>query len=133
MISELFSSAERIAGFEASKLIEKKLSQIIRSSCFYKSHDSELVKSWVETVEDEECLRSELSKMKLIAFIADGSILPRASGTDDRPLSGKAQKIIPFSTPENVKISLKRLQVLYLLSFNQFSLTAWTIYIFFRY
>ncbi|PIQ44757.1 MAG: hypothetical protein COW04_11170, partial [Deltaproteobacteria bacterium CG12_big_fil_rev_8_21_14_0_65_43_10] len=42
--------------------------------------------SHVEVVEDQEFIRGKLEDSDLISFIANGSILPRRSGVDDRPL-----------------------------------------------
>lgn len=35
-------------------------------------------------VEDQDALRTMLSKAGLVAFVGNGSILPRASGADDK-------------------------------------------------
>ncbi|RME97400.1 MAG: ATPase, partial [Chloroflexi bacterium] len=40
----------------------------------------------------------------LVAFVANGAILPRRSGVDDRPLSGAG--VVPFQSPANLQVEL---------------------------
>jgi len=47
-------------------------------------------------------LRAALRPRGLVAFIADGSILPRASGVDPRPLPGA----VPFIGPPSLRVTL---------------------------
>jgi predicted ABC-class ATPase len=58
----------------------------------------------VETVEDAEYLRDLLSSLGLVAFVADGSVLPRESGASDRPLREGA---VPFEGPEELRASVE--------------------------
>jgi predicted ABC-class ATPase len=60
----------------------------------------------LDAAEDAEALRGQLSRLGLVAFVADGSLLPRRSGVDDRPL--QADRAIPFRSPASlqVKVSL---------------------------
>ncbi len=53
--------------------------------------------------EDQTYIRNKLEELGLVAFIADGSILPRESGISERPLKGA----VPFSSPESQRIHLK--------------------------
>ena len=43
-------------------------------------------------------------EQNLIAFIADGSILPRRSGIDDRPLRSGA---VPFKSPQSLRVHVE--------------------------
>jgi predicted ABC-class ATPase len=40
----------------------------------------------------------------LVAFVADGSILPRRSGVDDRPLRG--DNVVPFRSPDSLRVEV---------------------------
>lgn len=51
-------------------------------------------------------IRNFLSENNLVAFIADGSILPRDSGYGEAPLA----TAIPFSSPENLRVEFKDVQ-----------------------
>ena len=58
----------------------------------------------VETVEDADHLRRRLPELGLVAFVADGSVLPRESGASDRPLREGA---VPFESPEELRFSVE--------------------------
>ena len=51
---------------------------------------------------DEERRRSALARLGLVAFVADGSVLPRESGVSARPLRGAE----PFISPESLSVEL---------------------------
>jgi len=55
----------------------------------------------VETVEDADHLRGLLPGLGLVAFVADGAVLPRESGASDRPLEDGA---VPFESPEEFRV-----------------------------
>ncbi len=55
----------------------------------------------VETVEDADGLRRRLPELGLVAFVADGAILPRESGASDRPLREGA---VPFESPPELRV-----------------------------
>ncbi|SHF88427.1 Predicted ATPase of the ABC class [Caldanaerobius fijiensis DSM 17918] len=57
---------------------------------------------WVKTVEDADYLRSKLKERHLVAFVADGSILPRESGVSDKPL--KNEHVVPFQSPDSLRV-----------------------------
>lgn len=54
-------------------------------------------------MEDAIALRSQLAPNGRVAFIADGSVLPRKSGVSDRPLT---QSPIAFTAPESLRVTL---------------------------
>lgn len=56
----------------------------------------------VDSVEDQQSLRQQLTAQGLVAFIADGSSLPRCSGVDERPLIDA----IPFKSPASLRVTL---------------------------
>jgi len=57
----------------------------------------------VETVEDARYLRGLLPGRDLVAFVADGALLPRESGASDRPLRKGA---VPFRSPQEFRVSV---------------------------
>ena len=67
--------------------------------------DPAAVKQHLNAAEDAEHLREKIESLDLIAFIADGSILPRKSGTSDEPLKG--EKVVVFHSPESLRVSLE--------------------------
>jgi predicted ABC-class ATPase len=67
--------------------------------------DPAAVEEHIYAAEDAECLREKLKSLDLIAFIADGSILPRRSGTSDKPL--QAEDAVVFRSPESLRVSVE--------------------------
>jgi predicted ABC-class ATPase len=59
----------------------------------------------VDSFEDQVLLRKQLKERRLVAFIKDGAILPRASGADDYPLLFG----IPFQSPESLSTAFQAL------------------------
>lgn len=47
--------------------------------------------------------REELKKRDMVAFLADGSVLPRESGVSDRPLKDG----VPFRSPDTMAVTLQ--------------------------
>ena len=71
---------------ELEKILFEFLPKIVESSLIYKNlNTKELIKQ-VELVEDQEFIRGELHKRNLIAFVGNGSILPRESGVSSKVL-----------------------------------------------
>jgi predicted ABC-class ATPase len=66
--------------------------------------DLEALAAHVHAVEDQVALRAQLTEKGLIAFIADGSILPRLSGADQAPLPDA----VLFQSPDTLAVELSR-------------------------
>src|SRR5215217_3310050 len=66
--------------------------------------DVERARLHVKTVEDANYLRRLLPDLGLVAFVADGSVLPRESGASDRPLREGA---VPFESPVELRVSVE--------------------------
>jgi predicted ABC-class ATPase len=59
----------------------------------------------VRAVEDTVALRRALPGRGLVAFVADGAVLPRRSGVDEAPLAAPAA--VPFSSPDGLEVRLE--------------------------
>ncbi len=90
----------RIIGREASRILMDVLPVIVNDSCFYKNLDSDHLIEEVELFEDANFIRNQLKSRGLIAFVRDGSILPRGSGVTDKPLKNAVQ----FKTPKSLEV-----------------------------
>ncbi len=88
----------------AREMLLDELPEILHSALTPSGVDSDGARRHVETVEDAEHLRDRLADLGLVAFVADGAILPRESGASDRPLRDGA---VPFSSPEEFRVSVK--------------------------
>ncbi len=57
----------------------------------------------VSLADDQQFIREALEKMGLVAFVADGSVLPRENGVSQRPM----KQAVPFRSPDSLAVTLK--------------------------
>jgi predicted ABC-class ATPase len=91
-----------ILGKQAAELLCEDLPLIVDRALNYAQLNSTELRHHVETVEDADWLRQQLAERGLVAFVANGAILPRQSGVDDRPLTPNA---LPFQSPASLQVS----------------------------
>jgi len=85
---------------ELEKLFYSVIPNIIEKTLIYKNINSEKLINRVKLVEDQEYIRMELQNRGLIAFVANGSMLPRESGISTKALkSGKV-----FVSPKELEV-----------------------------
>ncbi|MUK88809.1 ATPase [Ornithinibacillus sp. L9] len=94
------ANGRRINGREAEKLFTKVIPGIVNNSVF-KIKDDTLTQA-IQLVDQQAKIRTEMYKNNWIAFIANGSILPRESGISNRPL----KQAIPFQSPIENEVSI---------------------------
>ncbi|MDJ0659624.1 MAG: ABC-ATPase domain-containing protein [Crocosphaera sp.] len=93
-----------ILGHQAAQMLCEDIPDIVEQSLLFEALDSQSIQHQVETAEDADWIRQNLSNYNLVAFIANGSILPRKSGVDPSPLDIDA---IPFQAPQSLEITLE--------------------------
>ena len=93
----------RIAGMQAEELLLVEAPAIVRQSLAFGVLNETRLREHLLTNEDADALRQKLSGLGLIAFIADGALLPRASGVDPRPL----KEGILFQSPPALKVEVE--------------------------
>lgn len=98
------AAGRRILGQEAQKILLKAIPKIAQLSLIFSALPQERLLKQVKLVEDQYYLRQELKKKNLVAFIANGSILPRENGISQRPL---AKGAIPFQSPREYEVELQ--------------------------
>ncbi len=96
------ANGRRIMGRAAAQLLTETISDIVDDSLVYQNIDADRILSFALVNEDAEFLRSSLNERGLVAFVADGAILPRISGVDNHPLKAA----IPFSSPDSLRTSI---------------------------
>ncbi len=87
---------------ELKKILFDFLPQCVGRTLFYAALPAEKLKENAELADDQLFIRENLEKAGLVAFIADGAVLPRASGVSDRPMQGA----VPFKAPESLAVTL---------------------------
>ena len=88
---------------ELEKIVYEFLPECVEQSLFYKNCDKKRVRSIIDLAEDQQYIRDELEKNDLIAFVANGAILPRESGVSDKPMKGAVR----FQSPKEMEITMK--------------------------
>jgi predicted ABC-class ATPase len=88
----------------ARTVLLDELPEVVRRALTPEGVSVDRARLHVETVEDAEHLRDLLPSLNLVAFVADGSVLPRESGASDRPLREGA---VPFEGPEELRVSVE--------------------------
>jgi len=91
------AAGRRVLGGEAETLLLEALPRLAERSLVAGAAARDRARTFVECVENQEALRSTLAERGWIAFVADGSVLPRASGATERPLA--PERAIPFEAP----------------------------------
>ncbi len=81
---------------KALNILTFHLPKFIRKATIERELDIEALKRHCETVEDQESLRAQLANKGLVAFIANGSVLPRTAGNCDLPM----KDAVAFESPE---------------------------------
>ena len=79
------------------------LPRCVESALIYRNQDAGRLKAVADLAEDQQYIRDRLPGLGLCAFVADGSVLPRASGVSDRPMAGA----VPFRAPEELAVTLE--------------------------
>lgn len=96
------ANGRRIKARVAVKIFQDVLPQIVGQSLLYKNLDQQKLRQQVELFEEQQEIRKQLQAKELVAFVANGAILPRESGASDRPLASG----VPFVSPATLQVTL---------------------------
>ncbi|GAE91902.1 isopentenyl-diphosphate delta-isomerase [Gracilibacillus boraciitolerans JCM 21714] len=94
------ANGRKINGKEAEKLFFTILPSILKNSVFAISDED--IEKRVHLADQHLAIRQKMKDNNWIAFIADGAILPRASGISDKPLT----KAVPFESSEENRVEI---------------------------
>jgi len=97
------AQGRRVLGRQAAALLGDALLDALDDALCFEALDADALRRHVEAVEDARALRAQLAERGLVAFVADGAVLPRRSGADDRPLDAGA---VPFASPPGLQVTL---------------------------
>lgn len=96
------AAGRRILGKEANRIFSQTLEKIVDAALLYENIDHNELKNQISLMIDQEYIREELKRRNLVAFVADGSVLPRESGVSDKPLRDG----IPFCSPKSFETDI---------------------------
>lgn len=84
---------------ELDKILFDFLPRCVENSLFYGRLDAKKVESAIHLAEDQAAVRRILREEKLVAFVANGSVLPRKSGVSDLPMADS----VLFTSPASLE------------------------------
>ena len=64
---------------------------------------SERIRQAIELADDQNTIRNEMKKADIIAFVADGAVLPRISGVSQLPM----KDAVAFSSPDTLRMEIR--------------------------
>lgn len=97
MEAALPAKGRRIRGRAAAQLLTEVLPDVVTRAVV--KADPEGLQEAIRLKVDQEDLRAQVCADDLVAFIADGSVLPRRSGDSDEPL----RQAVTFQSPESLR------------------------------
>lgn len=83
-------------------LLLEDLAQIVDAALLFASQNPVPAQRHVEVAEDALALRAQLQDKGLVAFLADGAVLPR-EGDSDKPL---LSRLVTWQAPEELRVTL---------------------------
>lgn len=95
----------QVLGLEAAELLIEDVPAVVERSLYARAYRPEEIRLHWQTNEDADVLRGALRARGLVAFVADGAVLPRRSGVDERPLAGP--QVVPFESPPSLRVTLE--------------------------
>ncbi len=87
---------------ELEKILFDYLPVCVKKSLYARALDTARLQRTAELAEDQTCIRALLAEKGLVAFVANGSVLPRESGVSRRPMKGA----VPFVSPKEMEVEL---------------------------
>ncbi len=98
------AAGRTILGRQAEAILCRELPKVLESSLIWNNVPQEEGQAFVECVENQEDIRRQLEELGLVAFVADGAILPRESGVSDRPLGSR--EAVAFQSPDSLRVTV---------------------------
>ena len=92
-----------IQGHEASRIVGRDLVRELEEAMDLTGERGDRLVRHVATLEDHRALTAMVARNGWVAFLADGSVLPRRSGVSDDPLDGG----VPLQAPESMAATVE--------------------------
>jgi len=98
------AQGRRVSGGQGARLLTRDVPALVDAALLARAHDPAALERHATANEDADALRDLLGAHDLIAFVADGALLPRRSGVDDRPLEDA--DVVPFRAPDDLRVEV---------------------------
>ena len=97
------AEARSVLGKKATNLLTFHLPKFIRRATIERELDLDDLKRHCQVIEDQAALRTQLAENNLVAFIGNGSVLPRVAGNCDLPM----KDAVTFVAPSSLEVTLQ--------------------------
>lgn len=97
------ANGRTICSSELIKILFDFLPKCVQDVLFYKKLNKSEVEKVIFLADDRKYIRERLEEMELVAFVANGSVLPRESGISDRPMKNSVR----FQSPESMEVTME--------------------------
>ena len=98
------SEGRKVLAKTAQSLFFEELPAVVDAGLMWPRLDGETGRRHVQAVEDYVALRDALEPLGLVAFVADGSVLPREPGPGDGPLRGG--RAVSLRAPDDLAVTV---------------------------
>ena len=88
---------------ELKKMLFEYVTACVAKSLRFVVINKAELQNWIALADDQKAIREQLSEKGLVAFVANGAILPRRSGVDDRPMPSA----VKFESPKEDLVTLE--------------------------
>lgn len=105
---ELPAAGRRIRGRASARILCDQLPIVLAAALRSEALGAAALRRHQDTAEDHHALRACLQREGWVAFIADGAILPRRAGHDDRPLTAAGRTpVVPLRAPPELAAEVR--------------------------
>ena len=98
------AAGRTVLGREAQAIFFEEIPRVVGDALYWRTADQGALRRHVEVCEDQDALREMLEELGLVAFVAEGAVLPRRSGVDDRPLQ---RGVVPVEVPLELEVTVE--------------------------
>lgn len=93
---------------QADTMLLREIPDILQRALLFERLSTSDIRQHVEVAEDQDALRRLLHSRHLVAFLADGAVLPRRGGVDDRPRQPTPQEpVVAFQSPPELRVDFE--------------------------
>ncbi|ARC94651.1 isopentenyl-diphosphate delta-isomerase [Vibrio coralliilyticus] len=99
---DLPAEGRSVLGKKTNNILTFHLPKFIRRATLERELDKEALVHHCQIVEDQEFIRSKLDEYNLLAFVGNGSVLPRVAGNCDLPM----KDAVALTAPESLQVTI---------------------------
>lgn len=88
---------------ELEKILFEFLPVCVKKTLYANAYDEKQLEDVANLAEDQYFIRQQLKEQGLVAFVANGAILPRKSGISMLPM----QTAVPFKSPKSMEVTME--------------------------